>query len=292
MNTNIFKIETRLPETEKQISIFTTATDTETRERKTSESLKSLIKLFGLTDRTSTDGEKMIATAKSKSVAVYQASDSFWYQDDDYFAREERKFSQELPDNNSAQDLALKFLKENGLMLDAAAIHSVSYTTVIAAKPDEKTGDEYNTEVHVNFRYSLDGLPVFGPGAKTRVSFVTDSINSGVYHFWREVTPQSKKRNLIDPKLALEIHAKNFRFSSLKEGAAKVIINKMELGYFAMSPTELQPALIPVYKISGVVSTESLPEYVFDHHVVAIKYSEADVKTMGFNIGNVKSLVF
>ncbi len=292
MNTKIFKLEAKLPKVGKQINIFTSATDSETRERKTAESLKSLSKIFGISGQAANDGEKMILAERSKSVSIYQASNSFWYQDDDFFAREDKKFSQKLPDAKNAQEKALKFLRENGLLLNNAAFHSVTHTTIVATKPDEKRGDEYNTEVHVNFRYSLDGLPVFGPGAKTRVSFVSDKINSGVYHFWREVTQEKKTRDLIDPELALEIHAKNFRFASLKEGAAKVTIKKVELGYFAVSPTELQRALIPVYKISGIISTEALPEYAFNHHVVAIKYTENDVKTMGFNIGNVKSLVF
>ncbi|MNU81964.1 hypothetical protein D3C71_716410 [compost metagenome] len=292
MNTKIFKLEAKLPKVGKQVSIFTSVTDSENRDRKTAESLKSLSKLFGVSGRAADDGEKMILSEKSKSISVYQASNSFWYQDDDFFAREDKKFSQNLPDARTAQEKALRFLKENGLLLNSASFHSVTHTTVVATKPNEKKGDEYNTEVHVNFRYSLDGLPVFGPGAKTRVSFVSDKINSGVYHFWREVTQEKKARDLIDPELALEIHAKNFRFASLKEGAAKVIIKEMELGYFAMSPTELQRALIPVYKISGVISTEALPEYAFTHHVVAVKYNEDDIKTMGFNIGSVKSLVF
>ena len=292
MNTKLFKMEAKLPKVGKQISIFTSATDAETRERKTAESLRSLSKLFGIDGQAADDGEKKILTSKSKSVSIYQASNSFWFQDDDYFAREEKKFSQKLPDAKTAQEKAQKFLKENGLLLDNAAVHSVTHTTIVAAKPDDKRAEEYNTEVHVNFRYSLDGLPVFGPGAKTRVSFVTDRINSGVYHFWREVKQEKTSRDLIDPELALEIHAKNFRFASLKEGAAKVTIKKMELGYFALSPTELQRALIPVYTISGIVSTEALPEYAFSHHVVAVKYNEDDVKAMGFHIGNAKSLVF
>lgn len=292
MNTKIFKLEAKLPKVGKQVAIFTSATDSETRERKTAESLRSLSKIFGLNGQAANDGEKMILAEKSKSVSIYQASNSFWYQDDDFFAREDKKFSQKLPDVKTAQEKARKFLSENGLLLDNASFHSVTHTTIVAAKPGEKKADEYNTEVHVNLRYSLDGLPVFGPGAKTRVSFVTDRINSGVYHFWREVTQEKKARDLIDPELALEIHAKNFRFAGLKEGAAKVTIKKVELGYFALSPTELQRALIPVYKVSGIVSTEAFPEYAFNHHVVAVKYTENDVKTMGFNIGNAKSLVF
>jgi hypothetical protein len=88
------------------------------------------------------------------------------------------------------------------------------------------------------------------------------------------------------------MYGKNFRFAQLKNTSDKVAINQMDLGYFAMSPADTQNYLIPVYRITGVVSTEALPEYAFTHYIVAVKYTAADVKSMGHNIGNVKSLVF
>ena len=144
----------------------------------------------------------------------------------------------------------------------------------------------------MNFKYTLDHYPVFGPGAKTRVSMVSTTNLSSVYHFWRTINPVKEKRQVLLPELALEIFSKNFRFSELNPDSTKVIIKKMKLGYFAMSPGDVQNYLIPVYQISGTTSNMAMPVYDFDLYVVAIKYSEKDVEKMGLDIGGAKGMVF
>jgi hypothetical protein len=69
-------------------------------------------------------------------------------------------------------------------------------------------------------------------------------------------------------------------------------MSEMEPGYYAMSPTDIQNSPIPVYKISGTLTTEVLPEYSFNHYVVAVQYSVDDVKGNGVNIGSANAMVF
>jgi hypothetical protein len=292
MNTKLFNVDAKLPEPENTITIYSTQKEAEQRDKELESRRAGLSRIFAVKGNKSDLGDKLLLNEKSKSLFLYYASDSFLYQDENLFAREEKSFSERLPDDRTAREVAINFLKKNELLLSNATVSSVTHTTVAVTPANSKKTDEYNTEVHVNLNYSLDKMPVFGPGAKTRVSMTDEKTNSGVYHFWREVKPLSKPRPLIKPDLALEIFGKNFRFAQLKKDSDRVNIKKLELGYFAMSPTDIQNYLIPVYKITGIVSTEALPEYGFTNYVVAVKYTEADVKSMGHNIGNVKTLVF
>ena len=292
MNDKLFKLEALLPPIIEEVTIYSTNKTKDEREKNIDLRFKKLSKIFGVGGKSTDLGDKMHRSEKNKSLSIYQASDSFWYQDDDLFATENKKFSKTLPDKKTAKEAALQFLKTNDLLLPEAEVNTVTYTAVAVNKADTTIIDEYNTEIHINLRYSLDKLPVFGPGAKTRISFVDEKTNSGVYHFWRAPMPLKEKRKIITPELAIEIFSKNFRFAQLKEDASKVIIKEMQLGYYAMSPADVQNFLVPVYRVTGVVNTEAHPTYNFTHYIVAVKYTEDDVKAMGLYIGNVKALVF
>lgn len=292
MNTKLFTVNAKLPDPQSVITIYSTQKEAEQRNKELDGRQAGLGRLFSIKGDKTDLGDKLRLNDKNKSLFLYYASDSFLYQDENLFAREERSFSEKLPKDARAKELALDFLKRNELLLSNAAVSSVTHTTVGVTPAGSKKTEEYNTEVHVNFNYTLDKLPVFGPGAKTRVSMVDENNNSGIYHFWREVKALPRQRPLIKPDLALEMYGRNFRFAQLKNSSDKVNINQVDLGYFAMSPADTQDYLIPVYRITGVVSTEALPEYAFTHYIVAVKYNEADVKSMGHHIGSVKSLVF
>lgn len=292
MNTKLFKITAKLPEPDSTITIYSTQKDTELREKELAKRQSGLSRIFAMKGKRNDLGDKLLLNEKSKSLFLYYASDSFLYQDEDLFAREERSFSERLPNERAAREAAMNFLKKNDLLLENAAINSVTHTTVVASAENSKKTDEYNTEVHVNLNYTLEKLPVFGPGAKTRVSMTDEKTNSGVYHFWREPKALSKPRPIIMPDLALEVFGKNFRFADLKSDTDRVNIKQVELGYYAMSPTDMQNYLVPVYQVKGVINTKALPQYEFTHYVVAVKYREDDVKSMGQHIGNVKTLVF
>jgi regulatory protein YycI of two-component signal transduction system YycFG len=291
--SKLFQFNGKLPQAGDDITIYETMQTKEQRESNLKARNESLSKIFGIAKGKTLDlGDKLQITEKTKNVSLYAASDSFWYQDDKLFASENKKQGLKLPEPKLAEDIAKRFLKSNGLLLSAAEFHSTSYTTVAVNKEGSSKVDEYNTELHVNFRYTLDKLPVFGPGAKTRVSLVDENTQSGVYHFWRDPKPAKRRMKLLSPELALELFYKNFRFAQLNPDTAKATIDDMQLGYYAMSPTDVQNYLVPVYRVTGTISTETFPRYDFTHYIVAVKYTDDDVKAMGVSIKGVKSMVF
>jgi hypothetical protein len=290
----IFEFTGKLPQTDSIVTFYNTSRSIEEKGKTADLRMQKLSKIFGINSKMVDLGDTYQLQEKSKMLTIYPASDSFWFQDDEFFACEDKKQSKNVPDSKAANDIAIEFLKKNDLLLPNASKPTVSYTTVVIDKDGGKTIEEYNTEIHLNFRYTIDKLPVFGPGAKTRVSLIDNKTISGVYHFWREpvnvaekiVAEKSieSKRKLLTPENALDLFSENMRFAQLKEGAAKVVIKNMELGYFAMSPTEEQTYLIPVYRYQGIVSTEVFENHEFDLHSVAINYTENDLKSMGISI--------
>lgn len=292
MNTKIFDVKARMPKADQKITIYATLREEEERMKFREDLSRRMRKIFGITGKMKELGDRIVYQNQSRSLQLYEASDSFWFQDEDLTASEDRKLSKRLPDEKKSRELATAFLKQNELLLPGAYIHSQSFTTVVVDKGKGSEPEEYNTEVHVNLRYTCNDLPVFGPGAKTRVSMVDSKTTSAVYHFWREPRPVQDARELISPELALEVFSKNFRFAKLKEDSAKVSIKSMELGYYAMSPTDMQRFLLPVYKLKGTVSTRDFPRYDYQHYIVAVKYTGDDIRAMGFNIKDAKALVF
>jgi regulatory protein YycI of two-component signal transduction system YycFG len=293
MGNNLFEFTGKLHSVKDEITIYSTRQSKEQRGGKIKSNAKNLSKIFGIRGRLTDRGNKSVITQKAKQIILYAASDSFWYQDGDLFATEKKPGSASLPSEKAAKETAIKFLDKNKLLLPGAKIYSTTYTTIAVNKSDSKKFEEYNTEVHVNIRYELDGLPIFGPGAKTRLSFVNSNKTSGVYHFWRNAEPIESKRKLLSPELALELFYKNFRFANLKKNeSARGIIKSIELGYYAFPPTDVQNYLLPVYRIRGTIRTKEFPKYDFDHYVVAVKYSDNDVKSMGLSINGVKAMVF
>jgi hypothetical protein len=291
--SKLFQFNGKLPQPGDDITIYATVQTKEQRESSLKARTESLSKLFGITNGKTIDlGDKLQFGEKTKTVSLYAASDSFWYQDDNLFASENKKQSLKLPDAKQGTDIAKRFLKSNGLLLPGADVYSTSYTTVAVNKEGSSKIDEYNTELHVNFRYTLDKLPVFGPGAKTRISLVDENTQSGVYHFWRDPKPVKKKMKLVNPEQALDMFYKDFRFAQLNPATAKVTIDDMQLGYYAMTPTDVQNYLLPVYRVTGVVSTEDFPRYEFTHYIMAVTITDNEVKEMNTSAMSAKSMVF
>lgn len=281
----------QMPQAPEEVTIYQTRQPIDQREKVLKTRLQQLSKIFDVRGSAVMQGERLVKKSKDKMLTLYPASDSFWFQHEELFANENKKWSSKLPDEKKAKERAMQLLKNNNLLLPEASLHGHSFTTVAVSSPKSGKIDEFNTEIHINFRYMLDRLPVFGPGAKTRVSFTDADTASGVYQFWRNPVPMKERRRFLQPDLALEILQKNFRFAQLKENSARVVIHRLEPGYFAMSPTAVQPYLLPVYKVQGRVSTEQFPVYDFTHFIIAVKYTDKDVKSMRTPIEDVKTMV-
>ena len=161
-------------------------------------------------------------------------------------------------------------------------LHSVSNTIAASSKsPKDEKGEQFPTSVNVNFNYELDGLPLFGSGAKTQVSYINNDQAVEILHFYR--TPkQDGKTEVITPEKAVQQVVDNYRFAQLKDSERNTgEITDVTLGYFTASPTDLQRYLVPVYKVKGSVSTPALENYEFNLFVIASTESQDMAKRKG-----------
>lgn len=309
MRSRLFEFRGTLPTTENTFAtVYKASSIIESSQKSLPGTIENLSRTFGITGTTSNLGDTYQVREQSKILTVYPFSDSFWYYDADLFANEDILHSRNLPDPKSARVLANEFLERNNLLQPNARLTFHSYSTVTSEKINERPNiktvksrliktkidrvKEYNTEIHLHYHYSLDNLPVYGPGAKTRVSFVDQQTVSGLYHFWRNPIQTQEKRRLLHPELALELFSRNPRFAQLKESSAQVVISEMGYGYYALPPREIQNYLLPVYVFHGTVKTKALPSYEFTLYMVSVRYTENEIKDMGVDIDMTKSVVF
>lgn len=200
--------------------------------------------------------------------------------------------SAELPTPEHAMELADENLKRLGLYDDRAKIVAVDRTEIVTGLPGEPEPPPVVTEVHVNYRFSLDGLPVVGPGAKIQVSFGARGDLIRVLKFWRPLALQpvgltrgeERKRSLrlrIRKKGDLEsmlLRSPGFARLSKK---VHIGVNEAFFGYYAAPPSVPQTSLVPVYVCTGTVEHPEIPSYEFIRYIPAVRITDDDWKLVG-----------
>jgi len=144
----------------------------------------------------------------------------------------------------------------------------------------QKTVETSPVALHVNYRFSLDGLPVLGPGAKIQVTYGDRGKVVEFYKFWR-LPKAERELDLLPPEAALELLRRDPAFADLREGEARVVFHRARLAHYALPPRESQGCLIPVYAFDGTVSTAQLERYDFVRYVVGVRFTAEDAKQVG-----------
>jgi hypothetical protein len=166
-----------------------------------------------------------------------------------------------------------------GLADERATQHSVTFTEVLRSERGQKEPLSQLTAVHVNYRFSLDNLPVTGPGAKMQVTIGSEGRVVEAYRFWRE-PGRAEPMAVLPADRATEMLQNHVLFADLVEGSARVAIDRVTFGYHAFPPMEPQGALLPVYVFAGVISTPMLERYEFAKRVFAVELSGPQVKRL------------
>lgn len=189
-----------------------------------------------------------------------------------------------------ARRLGERFLADNGLLDEGMSVASTSTSDII--RIEESDGVRPVTTpvaVHVNFSFTLDGIPVRGPGAKAQVTFGSTGEPIGFYHFWRKVRPDESV-NLIGVSAAAQLMQLDSAFAQLPLLGPVLTVHSVELTYLAAPPRETQRLLAPVYAFVSTLSTPALPRYDFVHNVLAVPRALDRLKDIA-NSGWVTSMV-
>lgn len=80
---------------------------------------------------------------------------------------------------------------------------------------------------------------------------------------------------------AIRILRQDVAFANLREAESRVVVDNVQLAYYALPAREAQGYLVPVYAFSGTVTTPALDHYEFTKRVVAVSASPEDVKRLG-----------
>lgn len=245
-------------------------------------------KIFKVNSAQVDHGERWLSMNEENALELFTVSDSLWYINRLMSLQE--KATGKLPTNEEAKRFSDQWLAQNAFMSNEVRFTGYSQATSKNGTQQGKT-EEQVTELHVNYSFELDKLPVFGPGAKIKISFSEKDKISDFLYFWRECHKIGEAK-VMSQEMALEIFTKNFRFAQLKPETASVKVDKMELGFYQFSPDILQKQLIPVYRVKGNVTTEFLPEYLFTHYIVAVKFTPEEAKAQGVFVPPGKAIVF
>jgi hypothetical protein len=209
------------------------------------------------------------------TLEVYQASHSFRFGRDD-FDSEGRGESSHALDRDRAVAVAERFHGGLEATQAHAELHSVTEFRVTVATRGERAREARVVGLQVNHRYTLDGLPLVGPGAKGQVTVGQDGQLAQAYRFWRDVKRVGARR-AVTPDQAFERLTATELFADLPN-SAKVKVTNVRLGLLCLPPSETQGVLLPAYAVRGEVSTELLPRYQFVTYVAAAEVGEAEAK--------------
>jgi hypothetical protein len=219
-------------------------------------------------------GAWLVAADDEATLEVFQASHSLRY-----MRRGERGEPRRegVIDEARAREAADAWVHAFGPDGAQYAVHSVAEAEVLVSRGRDRAPERFVTDLQVNFRFDIGGLPLIGPGAKMQVSVGHEGEVRGAYRFWREHRPMKEAR-IAPAEQACEHFRRHPMFARLKDGAAKAHVHSLRLGYFAEPPTEAQHVLLPTYEFRGVLATELHPHYEFVTYLPAATPDHAAIK--------------
>lgn len=239
--------------------------------------IRQLAERLGVRGKVEDAGSRAIVRDRRSVLEVFLASDSVRWSTL-HNTSSEAPADVRLPDEDGARKAAATFLRERKLSTQHASIDSLTYGMLSRVERESPEAQEVPIAIHVNYRFSLDRLPVLGPGAKIQVTFGDRSQVVEYYRFWRPPR-KAGELELLPPEAAIRLLRSDPAYADLRRGS--VVFHRAQLGYYALPPRESQGVLIPVYAFEGTVSTRQLRRFDFVRYVVAARFKPGDVKQQG-----------
>lgn len=281
---DLFRVPGRLPDVPAKVPMFR-ATEFESLSSRDSAFQTALAKRIGQAARVfemesepDDQGERIVFRNRSQSLEVYCASDSVWWTNHDLAYLDRPPGRMKLPSEIEAKKIAQRELQRMRLDIKDAHISTVGFVEASMAERGQKPCS-VRTALDVNYEFSLGKLPVFGPGAKIKVSFSDGGRLAQVIYFWRR-PKRAPAMPTISPGEILERFQRDPAFFRLRDTDAAVEIRSIQFGYFAMSPGAFQRFYVPVYAIDAMVRTREFPRYEFRRYAVAVNVSAEVAKGM------------
>ena len=244
------------------------------------EQVKRLATSFRVEGRLRDRGDRFIVEDEKSMFEVFRGSHSIWWTDIATLRKPPSPLAQDdILSKEEATRRAFSYLETYHQQDNRAALEAIAHGMMATIKPSQNARniDAKPFSIVANFGFSLDSLPIFGPGAKIQVTFGARKQVTEFYKFWREPI-EDHERELLPIEAAIDMFRRDEAFVDLRKDDARVTINSIQLGYYAFPPRENQGYLIPIYAFDGVVSTPHLERYEFTDYVVAVPFERDEVK--------------
>jgi hypothetical protein len=217
-----------------------------------------------------------IARDRRAVLEVYQATQSFRMSRVDHDG--EARGSDHLPIGaDEARRVADAWITEFGPADSQSMVHSITeHESLVSSRRNGKPNAKIVAR-DVNYRFEVGGIPLFGPGAKAKVSVHASGDVSSAYCFWRETTT-GEAVPTVPAEVLFERFASSALFADLTERTARVEVAAARFGYLCLPPTEPMSVLVPAVEIRGTIATEANPRYEFVRYVAATDMDGAEAK--------------
>jgi|WetSurMetagenome_2_1015567.scaffolds.fasta_scaffold04316_3 hypothetical protein len=243
--------------------------------------MQVLARVFKMKGDVIDEGDLYSIRTQDAILHQFHASDSIRW-DSGMKRSEHYKEVLKITDLKELQAIADRFLGANKLLDKRASFSHIIFGKAETSGPASDISKNVNTCAYVNYTYSLAGLPLLGPGAKIQVIIGFDGNVVGCYRFWREVKEGGLSKKVLSSPDIQKIFRENPAFAQIKSG--KVVVEMARLGYMTLPPSDVQGALIPVIELRGFVSTPEIKRTGFIRSLVAIDYTEEELKR--YNVFN------
>ncbi|MFX0204056.1 MAG: DUF6345 domain-containing protein [Candidatus Hodarchaeota archaeon] len=148
------------------------------------EILYKLAKRFEINGEIQSNEDIYLIAQKERVLVIYKNSGAFWYAD---FAKlDYPEYKPELPSEDEAIKIAKEYLKREEWLPEGAIIDGVHRNIFeqVEGKEREKRMKHLNN-ICVDFRFSLNKIKTYGPGAKIKVFIGHKGEVIGLFHAWR-----------------------------------------------------------------------------------------------------------
>lgn len=240
--------------------------------------LKTLAKTFAMTAKPRDAGTRLIISDRRGQLELMVASGSMRWSTL-HLTTEEVAAKVDLPADADARELADAFLKNRRLESPHASFFSVTSTDVAIATKRRASPETTRIALHVNYQFTLSGLPVMGPGAKIQVTLGHRARVVECCRFWRDAE-EADARPVLSVERLGEIVRGDSMIADLGDDI-RVDFHEARLGYFALPPREPQGWLLPVFALRGSIATRHLERYDFVRYVVAVAFDPDEAKRLG-----------
>jgi hypothetical protein len=205
-----------------------------------SETVQKLAKQFNLDGKIQISNDVLLIAQEKKVFTIYKNTGAFWY--NDFSKLSHPDYKPELPSDEEARKIATSYLKKHKWLPEGAIPDSVQRNQFeqVEGKENRKRMTQANN-VCVNFRFSIDNINTYGPGAKIKVFIGHKGEVIGLFNAWRPI----RKFNEFPTLSVKELEAVLTRKLGLP--LDEIVVRGIKLAYYAESCVVNTRFIQPVY---------------------------------------------